>query len=130
MENTEKNVKIPGECCPKKIVAMCVICLICLAVMLYLFQCKNTANGQNQTSYTISSPPPQFSLGLVSEEYIQDEISYIPRFVQDKKVITIALSTGDSIILFTPSDKMSDVEYNKWLGRSKAAYEYATGKVK
>jgi len=136
MENqtTEKNI-LPGECCPKKIGKYGVLCLFCLVLMLYLCYSKSNTNIQvpmndKIMSLFVSEPEPSpFFLSLVSHDYMQDEISYVPRFVQGKNVTYIALTKGDSIILFTPSDKMSDDEYNKWLGRNKAAYEYATGKV-
>ncbi len=136
MENKNTNPNLnSGECCPKKIGRYGFICLVCLVLMLYLCYSKSNTNIQvpmndKIMSLFVSEPePPQFFLSLVSPDYMQDEISYAPRFVQGKNVTYIALAKSDSIILFTPSDKMSDMEYNKWLGRSKAAYEYVTGKV-
>ena len=130
MENTEKNTKLSGECSRKNLYIMFTIVLVCMVIFCCLCHSRDKANVQtsNQTKKT---PEQQFFLSLVSKDYMQDEISYAPRFVQGKDIIYIALSNAkrDSIILFSPSDKMSDDEYNHWLGKSKGAYEYITGKV-
>jgi hypothetical protein len=129
---TEKNI-LPGECCPKTLGIFGLIGLVFAVFMLYLCYHKNTTKTQPDnpiTSLFVSEQEPtQFFLSLVSTDYMQDEISYAPRFVQGKVISHIALAEEDSVVLFTPSDKMSDKEYNHWIGRSRAAYEYVTGKV-
>ena len=127
MENITKNNRILGKYNQTN---LCISIFLLLFVCMAIFSCHSKEEKNVQTNKTKKTPEPQFFLNVVSEDYMQDEMHYVPRFVKGKNIIYIAWSfKGDSVLLFSPYKKMTDEEYNKWLGRSKAAYEYVTGKV-
>jgi len=114
--------------------------LVCISLisLIYLVNwwtnknvCDNDPIVVHDTVYQQPSmPQSEFEqhpnqLFLITEDWAQDPVVFIrSRFVEGKHLQYIALKEKDSVEIFAPFKKMSNLEYDHWVNKNVSSYQY------